>query len=105
MRAGDFVILSGQLGIDDGALVAGGVAAQTTRAMENVSHLLGSAGASLNDIVTTTCYLIDMDDFGTFNAAYAAALGDHRPTRSTVAVRALPLGASVEIEAWAYLPR
>ncbi len=79
MRAGDFVVVSGQVGIADGALVPGGVAAQTTRAMENLSALLGSAGASLNDVVKTTCYLVDMDDFDTFNAAYAAALGAHRP--------------------------
>ena len=53
----------------------------------------------------TTCFLVDMDAFATFNTAYVEAFGDHRPARSTVAVRELPVGALVEIEAIAYKPR
>lgn len=105
VRAGDFVIVSGQVGVADGSLVAGGVSAQTTQAMANLEGQLSTVGASLSDVVKTTCFLLDMDDFTTFNDAYAAALGDHRPARSTVAVAGLPIGASVEVEAWAYVPQ
>ena len=104
VRAGDFVIVSGQVGIADGALVEGGVAAQTTQAMANLAGQLESVGASLDDVVKTMCFLVDMDDFATFNEAYVAALGSHRPARSTVAVAALPIGATVEVEAWAHVP-
>ncbi len=104
VRAGDFVIVSGQVGIADGALVEGGVAAQTTQAMANLAGQLASVGASLDDVVKTMCFLVDMDDFATFNDAYVEAFGTHRPARSTVAVSALPIGAKVEIEAWAHVP-
>lgn len=104
VRAGDFIIVSGQGGIRDGAIVEGGVAAQTTQTMTNVADRLAEAGASLADVVKTTCFLTDMDTFATFNAAYAEALGNHRPARSTVAVAGLPAGMAVEVEAWAYKP-
>jgi 2-iminobutanoate/2-iminopropanoate deaminase len=104
VRAGDWVIVSGQLGMHDGALVAGGVAAQTAKAVENLTAQLSSVGASLTDIAKTLCFLTDMDTFATFNEAYVAGFGDHRPARSTIGVAALPLGAAVEIEAWAYKP-
>ncbi|HWM21225.1 MAG TPA: RidA family protein [Ilumatobacteraceae bacterium] len=104
VRAGDFIIVSGQGGMKDGAIVEGGVAAQTTQTMANLSDRLADAGASLSDVVKTTCFLTDMDTFATFNAAYAEALGSHRPARSTVEVSALPGGMSVEVEAWAYKP-
>ena len=61
-------------------------------------------GAELTDVVKTTCFLIDMDAFATFNEAYVAGFGGHRPARSTVAVRELPAGGQVEIEAMAYKP-
>jgi 2-iminobutanoate/2-iminopropanoate deaminase len=105
VRAGDFVIVSGQGGMKDGAIVDGGVAAQTTQTIANIAARLAEAGASLTDIVKTTCFLTDMGSFATFNEAYAAALGDHRPARSTVEVSALPGGMDVEVEAWAYRPR
>ena len=105
VRAGDFVVVSGQVGIAEGKLVEGGVAAQTTQLMANLAEHLATEGATLGDIVKTMCFLRDMDDFDTFNAAYAAALGGHRPARSTVAVAGLPIGAGVEVEAWAYVPR
>jgi 2-iminobutanoate/2-iminopropanoate deaminase len=104
VRAGDFVIVSGQGGMRDGAVVPGGVSAETAQAMANVAALLESEGATLDDVVKTTCFLTDMDDFADFNAAYTEALGDHRPARSTVAVAALPAGFVVEIEAWALAP-
>jgi 2-iminobutanoate/2-iminopropanoate deaminase len=105
VRAGDFVIVSGQGGMADGALVDGGVSAETTQTMKNVEAQLASVGASLSDIVKTTCFLTDMENFAAFNEAYAAALGDHRPARSTVAVAGLPAGFLVEVEAWAYVPQ
>jgi 2-iminobutanoate/2-iminopropanoate deaminase len=105
VRAGDFVIVSGQGGTRDGTIVEGGVAAQTTQTIANIADRLAEAGASLDDIVKTTCFLTDMATFTTFNEAYAAALGDHRPARSTVEVSALPGGMDVEVEAWAYKPR
>ena len=104
VRAGDFIIVSGQGGMKDGAIVEGGVSAQTTQTMANLAERLAEAGASLSDIVKTTCFLTDMDTFATFTAAYGEALCNHRPARSTVEVSALPGGMSVEVEAWAYKP-
>jgi 2-iminobutanoate/2-iminopropanoate deaminase len=104
VRAGDLVIVSGQVGVIDGALADGGVAGQTAAAVANLSARLEEMGATLEDVVKTTCFLIDMDAFDTFNGAYVAAFGKHRPARSTVAVRELPIGAKVEIEAIAYKP-
>jgi 2-iminobutanoate/2-iminopropanoate deaminase len=105
VRAGDFVIVSGQGGMRDGAVVEGGVSAQTTQTMTNLADRLADAGATLTDVVKTTCFLTDMGTFAEFNDAYAAAFGDHRPARSTVEVSALPGGMDVEVEAWAYKPR
>jgi len=104
VRAGDWIIVSGQLGMQDGTLVDGGVAAQTAKAVENLQAQLASVGADLTDIAKTLCFLTDMDTFATFNDAYIAGFGDHRPARSTIGVAALPAGAAVEIEAWAYKP-
>ncbi|MFM7687671.1 MAG: RidA family protein [Actinomycetota bacterium] len=104
VRAGDWIIVSGQLGLQDGALVEGGVTAQTTKAVENLVAQLASQGATLADVAKTLCFLTDMDTFATFNTAYVAGFGDHRPARSTIGVAALPLGAVVEIEAWAFKP-
>ena len=88
----------------DGKLVEGGVTEQTTQTMVNVADRLAEAGAGLDDVVKTTCFLTDMGTFSEFNDAYAAAFGDHRPARSTVEVSALPGGMSVEVEAWAHRP-
>lgn len=104
VRAGDFIIVSGQGGMQDGAIVDGGVAAQTAQTMSNLADRLADMGAGLSDVVKTMCFLTDMDTFSTFNAAYAEAFGDHRPARSTVEVSALPGGMAVEIEAWAHKP-
>lgn len=105
VRAGDWIIVSGQLGIKDGALVEGGVAGQTAQAVENLKAQLATVGASLADIAKTLCFLTDMDTFATFNEAYVAGFGDSRPARSTIGVAALPFGGAVEIEAWAYAPQ
>jgi 2-iminobutanoate/2-iminopropanoate deaminase len=104
VRAGDWILCSGQLGLREGALVDGGVAAQTAQAIANVSALLAEHGATLADVRKTLCFLQDMGDFAEFNEAYAAGFGDARPARSTIGVAALPAGGAVEIEAWAYRP-
>lgn len=101
VRSGDWIITSGQVGIADGALVPGGLGPELRQAMANLSDVLSSEGASLADVVKTTVFLVDMDDYAEMNALYTDALGDHRPARSAVAVAALPVGARVEIEAWA----
>ncbi len=104
VRAGDWIIVSGQLGLVDGALVDGGVAAQTAQAIVNLKAQLASMGASVDDVAKTLCFLTDMDTFATFNDAYVAGFGASRPARSTIGVAALPAGGAVEIEAWAYKP-
>jgi len=106
VRAGDWVIVSGQIGIDPttGALVADDAQAQATQTLENVRTVLGDCGLRLVDVAKTTLYVTDMADFSVINEVYADALGDHRPARATVGVAALPLGARVLIEAWAWAP-
>jgi 2-iminobutanoate/2-iminopropanoate deaminase len=104
VRAGDWVIVSGQLGMKDGALVPGGVLAQTAQAVVNLKAQLATMGATVNDIAKTLCFLTDMDTFAQFNESYAAGFGSARPARSTIGVKQLPFGGAVEIEAWAYLP-
>jgi 2-iminobutanoate/2-iminopropanoate deaminase len=99
VRAGDWLIVSGQVGFVEGRL-ADGVAAQTEQAVANVRTLLESQGAALSDVAKTLCFLVDMGDFAIFNEAYVAGFGDHRPARSTIGVAALP----GELEAWAYRP-
>lgn len=104
VRAGDWIIVSGQLGIVDGKIVDGGVKAQTAQAVENLKGQLASVGATLGDIAKTLCFLTDMDTFAEFNEAYVAGFDGARPARSTIGVAALPFGGNVEIEAWAYKP-
>ena len=104
VRAGDWIIVSGQLGLKDGALVDGGVAAQTAQAVENLKLQLATMDATVADVAKTLCFLTDMDTFATFNEAYVAGFGDSRPARSTIGVAALPAGGAVEIEAWAFKP-
>ena len=104
VRAGDWVIVSGQLGMKDGAIVPGGVRAQTQQAVINLKAQLATMGATIDDIAKTLCFLTDMDTFPTFNEMYASGFGKARPARSTIGVKELPFGGAVEIEAWAYLP-
>ncbi|HEX2699489.1 MAG TPA: Rid family detoxifying hydrolase [Acidimicrobiales bacterium] len=101
VAAGEWLVTSGQIGLHDGSIVAGGVRAETVQALANLRRLLEGAGASLASVVKTTVFLTDMADFAAMNEEYAAAFADHRPARSTIGVAALPLGAVVEIEAWA----
>jgi 2-iminobutanoate/2-iminopropanoate deaminase len=95
-----FIFTAGQVALDPatGELVAGGISEQTARAMENLRSVLTAAGTSLDQVVKTTVFLVDMADFTAMNEVYGRAFGNHRPARSTVAVAALPRGARVEIE-------
>jgi len=104
VRAGDWVIVSGQLGVVDGKVVSGGVAKQTAQAVVNLKAQLASVGCSIHDVKKTLCFLTDMDTFTTFNTAYVAGFDGSRPARSTIGVASLPFGGAVEIEAWAFKP-
>jgi 2-iminobutanoate/2-iminopropanoate deaminase len=103
VRAGDWLVCSGQLGLVNGKLLEG-VKAQTTQAIKNAEALLAAQGASLSQVVKTLVFLDDIAAYDTMNDAYVAAFGDHRPARSAVAVAGLPRAAQVEIEVWAYAP-
>ncbi|HEY7134827.1 MAG TPA: Rid family detoxifying hydrolase [Acidimicrobiia bacterium] len=105
VRAGDWLVLAGQVGLDPATgKMADGVEAQARQVLANVAAVLGDCGASLRDVAKTTVFVTDLGDFVTVNAVYANTFGDHRPARSTVQVAALPGGALVEIEAWAFVP-
>jgi 2-iminobutanoate/2-iminopropanoate deaminase len=101
VRAGEWIVCSGQLGIADGELVPGGVGAQLRQAVANLATVLATEGATLADVVKTTVFLVDMAGFDEMNTAYVEAFGGTRPARSAVGVVALPRGGAVEIEAWA----
>jgi 2-iminobutanoate/2-iminopropanoate deaminase len=108
-RVGDWVITSGQVGLatsEDGvaALVDGGTVPQLRQALENVAAVLATEGMTLGDVVKTTLYLVDMGEFAAVNEVWVEYFTEDRPTRSAVAVSALPIGARVEVEAWAYAP-
>src|SRR3954462_1056609 len=104
VRAGDWLVLAGQVGLGPATgRMVGGVEAQARQVLANIVAVLRDCGASLTDVAKTTVFVTDIAEFPTVNAAYADAFGDHRPARSTVQVAALPGGAQVEIEAWAYV--
>jgi len=107
VRCGRLVFCSGQLGLvpDSGTMVAGGVRAQAQQAMDNLRAVLAAADASWADVVKTTIYLTNLNDFDVVNAVYAEYVQGVAPARATVQVAALPKGAAVEIEAVAHLER
>lgn len=104
--ANGFLFTAGQIAIDpaNGQVVDGGVAAQTERVMANLAAVLATVDASWTNVVKTTVYLHDMNDFPVVNEVYGKALGDARPARSTVQVSALPRGVLVEIDAVVAVP-
>jgi 2-iminobutanoate/2-iminopropanoate deaminase len=101
IRVDGFVFCSGQVGIDPktGKIVAGGVAAEARQVLENLAAVLAAAELTLEAVVKTTIFLVDINDFAAVNAVYGERMGSPPPARSTIAVAALPLGARVEIEA------
>ncbi len=100
IKAGNTVYLSGQIAIvpSTGELAAGGVEAQTEQVLKNIGAILKAAGADYADVVKTTCFLADIGDFAVFNSIYGKYFTG-KPARSCVAVKALPKGALVEVEA------
>jgi 2-iminobutanoate/2-iminopropanoate deaminase len=103
-RAGDLVIVSGQLGLREGELVEGGTAAELRQALVNGSSVLKDAGASLADVVKATIFILDMNDFDAVNEVWLDTFSAPLPARSTVAVAELPRGAKAEVEFFAYVP-
>jgi 2-iminobutanoate/2-iminopropanoate deaminase len=101
VAAGKELFCSGQIAIDPktGEMEGGDAAAQTARVVQNLQAVLEAGGMTLEDVVKTTIFLIDMGDFSAVNAVYERYFGTVRPARSTVAVAALPKGARVEIDA------
>lgn len=104
VRAGDWVVVSGQVGLADGALVEG-IEAQTRQALANLADQLASHGLTMQDVVKTTCFLADLEHFAAFNGVYAEAFPEPRPARSAFQAARLPLDALVEVEAWAIAPQ
>jgi len=100
IHVGNELYCSGQIPLDPqtGEIVAGDVAAQTERAIENLGAVLCAAGCDFNNVVKTTLFLIDMSDFAAVNAVYEKYFGLAKPARATVAVAALPRGARIEID-------
>ena len=104
VRAGEWLVVSGQVGVADGELVSGGLEGELRQAVENLRALLESEGASLSDVTKTTVFLRHLgSDYPRMNELYMELFGDHRPARSAIGVSDLPLGALVELEAWAYV--
>jgi len=104
--ANGFLFTAGQIALDptSGQVVAGDVRAQTERVMQNLAAVIATVDATWKDIVKTTVFVHDMNDFPAVNEVYGRALGDARPARSTVQVSALPRGVLVEIEAVVAIP-
>jgi 2-iminobutanoate/2-iminopropanoate deaminase len=100
VKAGNLVFVSGQIPIDPntGEFVAGDIPEQTSQVLKNLSAILEAAGASLNNVVKTTVFLADMNDFAAMNAVYAEFFNDNKPARATVEAARLPRDARVEIE-------
>ena len=97
VRAGDFVFISGQVPVLDGSIVTGGFAAETRAVLDNVKATLKLVGSEMSDVVKTTVWLRDRDDFPDFNAAYAEYFPSNPPARSTAESR-LMIDIAVEID-------
>ncbi len=101
VRAGNLVFASGQIPIDPatGEFVAGGIAEQTDQVLRNLTSVFAAAGVELKQIVKTTVFLADMEDFAAMNEVYGRFFGAQPPARATVQAARLPRDARVEIEA------
>ena len=101
IRAGEFLFVSGQVPLDPatGELLEGDVAAQTHRVLQSLEAIVRAAGATLDDVVRTTVYLADMNDFVAMNRVYATFFAAPAPARAAVQVARLPKDAQVEIDA------
>jgi len=107
VRAGNLLFCSGQIPIDPATgelkLFGGDAAEQTRLVMNNLKAVLSAEGLTFNDVVKTTIYLSDMDNFGKVNEVYASYFGDYRPARATVEVAGLPKNVDVEVDAVAWI--
>ncbi len=100
VKHGGLVYTSGQIALTpEGKMLENDVTVQTEQVLKNLTAVLEAAGSSLDRVIKTTIFLDSMEDFATVNAIYAEAFGDHKPARSTVAVKTLPKNALVEIDA------
>lgn len=99
VRVGNTLYLAGQIALDpaSGAMVAGGIEAETRQVMENLGAVLRAAGFTFDQVVQSQVFLVDLSDFEAMNEVYAGYFGDLPPARATVGVAALPRGARVEI--------
>lgn len=96
---------SGQIPVDptNGKVISTEITEQTQQVMKNLQAVLEEGGSNLNSVIKTTCFLTDMADFAAFNEVYGSYFGDHKPARSCVAVKELPLNVRVEVEAIAVI--
>lgn len=105
VRAGDYVFLSGQLGLSaQGQLAGSSIETQTRQALHNISGILAEAGASLAQVIKSTVWLVERSDFARFNQIYAEYFPHQPPARSTVVCGLVLAGALVEIEVVVYAP-
>lgn len=108
VRAGDWIVVAGQVGVDptSATLVAGDVLGQARQVFANLSAILADTGAGWADVAKVTIFLAVQDPgmMPALNALYTGHVGEHRPARTTVGVAWLPLGALVEVEVWVYKP-
>lgn len=105
--AGDYLFASGQIPIvpETGAILEGDIKAQAEQSLKNVGEILKAAGADYDNVVKTTCFLADMDDFAAFNEVYGKYFTNTLPARSCVAVKTLPKNVLCEVEIIAYLKK
>jgi 2-iminobutanoate/2-iminopropanoate deaminase len=105
--AGGLVFTAGQIPRDpaSGSLITGDVVAQTNRVLDNREAVLKGAGCTLQDVVKVSVFMTDLADFAKMNEAFAARFGEHRPARTTVQVARLPMGAQLEMDMVARVPR
>jgi 2-iminobutanoate/2-iminopropanoate deaminase len=107
IRAGDFLFVAGQVPVNPktGEFVNGSIGDQTRQCMANIKTILNAAGSSLADVVRTTIYLTNMQDFGEVNDAYGNFFDLDPPARTTIGVASLPKGVAIEIDVIAYTPK
>jgi len=103
VRVGDWLILSGQIGIDPetGALPPGGIKAETKQTMENIKRTLEKYGSSMDQVIKCTVMLADISEWGAMNEVYVTYFPNHKPARSAFGTSGLAMGARLEIECWA----
>ncbi len=100
VKVGDVIFTSGQIALkSNGEFLDKDIKEQTKQVLQNLSEVLKEAGSGLDKVIKTTIFLANMEDFVEVNKIYAEAFGDHKPARSTIAVKTIPKNALIEIEA------